>query len=163
MQHGFLGNDSSFMLDFVVCALVLVVPILVYSIWLVKFKRNFALHRLLQLLLGGILLFAVGAFEIDMRLHGGWENIINKNPDAPRLSLEQISQVRQVLYIHLIFAVSTPILWATTLLLATKRFPKPIQPGEHSRSHKLLGWLSTIDLTLTSVTGLIFYYFAFVK
>ncbi len=163
MQHGFLGNDSSFMLDFVVCALVLVVPILIYSIWLVKFKRNFALHRLIQILLGGILLVAVAAFEIDMRLHGGWENIVNKNPESPRLSAEQLSQVRQVLYIHLIFAVSTPFLWAITLFLATKRFPKPIQPGEHSGQHKLLGWLSTIDLTFTSITGLIFYYFAFMK
>ncbi len=163
MQHGFLGNDSSFMLDFVVCALVLVVPILLYSIWLVKIKRNFALHRLLQIALGGILLVAVVAFEIDMRMHGGWENIVNKNPQTPRLNAEQIAQVRQVLYIHLIFAVSTPFLWATTLWLAIKRFPKPIQPAEHSSQHKMLGWLSTIDLSLTSITGLIFYYFAFIR
>jgi hypothetical protein len=28
--------------------------------------------------------------------------------------------------------------------------------------HKTLGWLSTIDLVLTSFTGLMFYYVAFV-
>lgn len=163
MQHGFLGNDSSFMLDFVVCALALVVPILLYSLWLVKFKRNYALHRFLQLLLGGVLLVAVGAFEVDMRLHGGWENIVNKNPEAPRLTIDELSHVRQLLYIHLIFAVSTPFLWAATIYQALKKFPLPIQPSEHSGRHKLFGWLSTIDLTLTSVTGLIFYYVAFMK
>lgn len=163
MQHGFLGYDSSFMLDFVVCALVLVVPILAYSIWLVKLKRNFATHRLLQLLLGGILLVAVIAFEVDMRLHGGWEKIVNKNPESPRLTAEQLAQVSQVLSIHLIFAISTPVLWATTLFLATRKFPNPVQPGEHSSQHKLLGWLSAIDLTFTSITGLVFYYFAFMR
>ncbi|MBL4885888.1 MAG: DUF420 domain-containing protein [Planctomycetaceae bacterium] len=163
MQSGFLGNDSSFMLDFVVCALVLIVPILLYSLWLVKFKQNYALHRILQLSLGVVLLVAVGLFEIDMRLHGGWQNIINKNPEAPRLNLEQLAFVKQVLYVHLVFAVSTPFLWGTTIYLALKKFPSPIQPGEHSKRHKLLGWLSTIDLTLTSVTGLIFYYVAFMS
>jgi hypothetical protein len=28
--------------------------------------------------------------------------------------------------------------------------------------HKLLGWCSATDLALTSVTGLLFYYFAFI-
>ena len=163
MQNGFLGYDSSFMLDFVVCALVLIVPILLYSIWLVKFKQKYAQHRLIQLCLGATLFLAVGLFEIDMRLHGGWENIINKNPDAPRLNAEQLSFVKQVLYIHLIFAITTPFLWAFTTYNALKRFPTPVQPCQYSPKHKLLGWLSSIDLALTSVTGLIFYYFAFIN
>jgi hypothetical protein len=29
--------------------------------------------------------------------------------------------------------------------------------------HAVLGWISTIDITLTAITGLIFYYLAFVK
>ena len=32
MNHGFLGYRTSFMLDFVVVALVLIVPVLVYSL-----------------------------------------------------------------------------------------------------------------------------------
>ena len=41
--------------------------------------------------------------------------------------------------------------------------PNPPQPSTHSRLHKVLGWVSTLDLVLTSVTGLIFYYVAFVS
>ena len=63
---------------------------------------------------------------------------------------------------HLVFAVSTCVLWSVTLLLALKRFPNPPLPAGHSRAHKTLGWLSTVDMTLTSVTGLAFYYFAFI-
>ena len=54
-------------------------------------------------------------------------------------------------------------LWIATIVLALKRFGKNPQPGPHSRVHSLLGWASTIDITLTSVTGLLFYYMAFVR
>jgi len=162
MSSGFLGNDASFMLDVVVSALVLVVPLLAYSLYTVKIAHNFVRHRNLQLLLAGVLLVAVVAFEVDMQLHGGWEKIVNKDESSPRLGPEQLSEVRRILSIHLVFAISTPLLWAATIVLALRRFPNPPVPGPHSRLHKVLGWLSTVDLTLTSVTGLWFYYVAFV-
>jgi putative membrane protein len=68
-----------------------------------------------------------------------------------------------MLYVHLCFAVSTPFLWGATIFLALKRFPNPPVPGPHSALHKKLGWLSVIDLVMTSVTGLAFYYMAFVR
>lgn len=163
MSQGFLGFDSSLMLDVVVCALVLVVPVVIYSLYLVKVRRNYALHALVQTSLSAVLLLVVAAFEIDMRMHGGWQKIINKNPEAPRLVGEALDQVRTLLFVHLAFAITTPILWGATLILAWKHFARPPQPGTHSARHKLLGWLSTIDLVMTSVTGLVFYYFAFVR
>jgi putative membrane protein len=159
---GFLGYRTSFMLDFVVCALILIVPLLLYSLYLVKFKRQFTKHKWLQLALGIILLFAVGAFEIDLQIvHGGWENIVLKShPEEAELAAK-VAEARPYLRVHLLFAVTTPILWFTTLVLAFRRFDSPPQPGQHSRTHKTLGWLSTIDITLTAVTGLVFYYVAF--
>lgn len=160
---GFLGYHTSFMLDFVVCALVVIVPILVVSIWLVRFQRQFARHRTLQTLLCVVLLIAVGAFEVDLQLvHGGWENVVAKSFDDDALLAERISEAQPWLWLHLVFAVSTPVLWIVTIVLALKRFPSPPEPGAHSRLHRRLGWLSTIDVTLTAVTGLVFYYVAFV-
>jgi hypothetical protein len=163
MSQGFLGFDSSFMLDVVVCALVLVVPVIVVSLFVVKVRKNYALHAAIQTTLSVVLLLVVVAFEVDMRLHGGWRNIVNKNPEAPRVIDEALSQVHTMLLVHLVFAVSTPVLWITTLILAWRRFASPPQPGTHSRTHKTLGWLATLDLVLTSVTGLGFYYLAFVR
>lgn len=160
MAHGFLGYQSTFMLDFVVTALVLIVPALLASLYLVKVKRNFTAHRNLQLVLAGVLLVAVIAFEIDIRLHGGWEQIVGAR--TPTLTAEQLSSVRTTLYVHLVFAISTPLLWLVTIVLALKRMPSPPVPCAHSQLHKTLGWLSVIDLVLTSVTGLLFYYRAFV-
>ena len=161
MTDGFLGYRTSFMLDFVVVALILIVPILVYSLYVVKVQHKYVLHRNLQLLLGIILLVAVGLFEIDLQLvQGGWAKVVSKRPTP--LTAEQLNFVQTVLRVHLIFAISTPFLWAATIVLALRRMPSPPGPSPHSRLHKSLGWISTIDIVLTSVTGLIFYYFAFV-
>lgn len=161
MKDGFLGYRTSFMLDFVVSALVLIVPVLVYSLYAVKIQRRFALHRNLQVLLGIILLIAVGAFEIDLQwVQGGWGKVVDKR--EIRLTSEQLAFVHRILLVHLVFAISTPFLWLTTIVLAFRNLPSPPTPGPHSQLHKKLGWISTIDIVLTSVTGLVFYYFAFV-
>lgn len=159
MTDGFLGFRASLMLDVVVCALVLVVPLLLYSLYVVKVRRNYTLHRNLQMLLGIVLGIAVIAFEIDMRMQGGWEQIVGKR----EIASDHFEQIRKMLYVHLVFAISTPFLWTATIVLALRRFANPPLPSPHSRLHKKLGWLATIDITLTSVTGLMFYYLAFVK
>lgn len=164
MSDGFLGNDASLMLDAVVCLLVLTLPVLAYSLTAVRSRRAYRRHRTLQIALGVILLVAIAAFEIDLQLvHGGWLEVINKNPEAPRLTGDRLAEVRLVLRIHLIFAVTTPPLWIATTVLALRRFSNPPQPGSHSRLHKTLGWLSVADLVLTTLTGLGFYYAAFVR
>ena len=161
MSDGFLGFRTSLMLDVVVCALVLVVPAILTSLYLVKVKKNYTTHRNIQLTLAAILLLAVAAFEIDMQLvQGGWQEVVAKR-EVP-LNAEQLASVRTVLWIHLVFAISSPILWAVTIVLALKHIPKPPAPCPHSRLHAKLGWAATVDLVLTSVTGLWFYYVAFV-
>lgn len=163
MSNGFLGYNASFMLDVVVCALVAVVPALLFSLYLVKVKRNYLWHRNLQVALGVVLLLTVGAFEVDLQVvNDGWEPIVEKSRGAEWRNTDDYTLTRRVLWIHLVFAISTPFMWALTIVLALKRFPSPPTPGPHSVMHKKLGWISTIDITLTSVTGLAFYYLAFV-
>lgn len=160
MRDGFLGYRTSFMLDVVVCALVLLVPLLVYSIYQVKICRNYSRHKQLQILLGALLLVAVGLFEFDMRWQGGIRTILAKR-DTPLTAAQDVFFYR-LLIVHLFFAVSTVLLWSTTIVLALRKIPKPPCPCPHSPIHKLLGWLSAVDITLTSVTGLMVYYYGFV-
>lgn len=161
LRDGFLGNKASFMLDFVVVALVLIVPILLFSLYSVKVRHQYNLHRKLQLLLGLVLLVAVALFEVDLHfVQGGWKQVVAKRTEP--VTADQMAQIQTALRIHLIFAISTPLVWIITIAAALRGFANPPTPGAHSRLHKLLGWASTIDITLTSVTGLAFYYFAFV-
>ena len=164
LSNGFLGYPTTFMLDFVVCALAVVVPLLLWSLWLVKFRRRYVAHKRLQIALGIILVLAVTAFEVDVQMvHGGWENIVAKQQLSLDALTAKISSVRPYLLVHLGFAVTTPLLWIVTITLALRGFKNTPTPGTHSRIHKTLGWASTIDITMTSVTGLLFYYVAFVK
>jgi len=161
VSNGFLGYNTSFMLDVVVCALLVVVPVLLLSLWLVKVRRNYALHKTLQLVLGVTLLVAVGLFEIDMRMQGGIRAILEKR--AVPLTAEQAVFFYRLLWVHLFFSITTVILWVTTIALALKRIPCPPAPCSHSPLHKKLGWLSALDITLTAVTGLAVYYFGFMR
>lgn len=163
-RTGFLGYPTTFMLDFVVCALVLIVPVLLYSLWLVKVKRSYTIHMKLQLALGVVLLIAVASFEIDVQwVHGGWEKIVAQQPLEEAELAAKIAAVKPWLYLHLLFAVTTPFLWIATIFLALRRFGLSPVPGVHSRTHAVLGWASAVDIALTSVTGLLFYYVTFVR
>lgn len=159
MRDGFLGYPASLMLDVVVCALVVVVPTLLFSLYAVRFRRNYTLHKRLQVLLGVVLLAAVGLFEVDMQLQGGITGILAKR--SRPLSPEERAFFDGLLKVHLCFAISTVFLWGTTLTLALRRFPVPPSPCPHSPVHRVLGWLSAIDITLTSATGLMVYYYGF--
>ena len=68
----FSHGRASFMLDVVFLAMFVVVPVLALSVWLVKKRRNYRLHKLLQVTLASVLLAAVMLFEIDMRVNG-WD------------------------------------------------------------------------------------------
>jgi hypothetical protein len=175
---GFLGTRASIMLDVIFVAMAAVVPLLGWSIWQVKVRRRYALHKRIQLTLGASLAVAILLFEVDMRLLSGWRQRAEPSPyyaavesagplwDAICLKLAGMDHVPgavfRALAIHLLFAVSTAILWTGTTVRACQQFPSPPAPHQYSRVHRRLGWLAAIDLTLTSITGWAFYWLAFV-
>lgn len=152
---GFLGTRASLMLDVVFLAMFAVMPVLIASVWLVRYRRNFIWHKRLQLALAAVLGVAVTAFEIDIRLHG-WRDRAEASP------FYGDGVLFPVLYIHLFFAVSTTVLWVVVIVRALRRFPAPPLPSEHSASHIFWGRLAAIDMGMTTVTGWTFYYLAFV-
>ena len=160
MTNGFLGYKTSLMLDVVVCALAVVVPLLVFSLYQVKVRKNYLLHRNLQLLLGAVLFVAVGLFEVDLRMQGGIDAILHKREIS--LTMAQREWFYSLLWTHLVFAITTPFLWIGTIAHAMW-YLDPL-PGTDAirQRHRLLGWASAIDITLTSVTGLLVYYYGFV-
>jgi hypothetical protein len=154
---GFLGTRASLVLDILVCGMLVVDLVLAWSVYQVKFRRRYSLHKWTQLTLGAIVLAVVVLFEIDIRLHG-WEMRASgiEGGQAPAL-------VWYALYVHLVFAVSTTILWPVTIFLALRNFPNPPHPNEHSRVHIPLARTAAVDMVITSVTGWIFYWLAFVR
>ena len=156
---GFLGTRGSLMLDVVFLAMFLVVPWLGVSIWLVRFRKKYDLHKWMQIVMGAVLLLAVTAFEVDMRFFTDWEELAEGSPyfqkgtwDAVWISLA----------IHLCFAVPTPFIWIVVIVRAIRQFPSPALPSKHSPQHILWARIAAAMMTPTAITGWVFYYLAFV-
>jgi uncharacterized membrane protein YozB (DUF420 family) len=154
---GFLGTRASFMLDVLFLAMFVVVVVLAWSVYLVKYRRQYELHKWVQVVLGVVLLAAVVLFEIDVRLHG-WEERA-----AGQLGGRAPKHVWVMLWIHLIFAVTATLLWPVVIVRALRNFSNPCLPGPHSRFHIRWARIAAIVMVITAFTGCSFYYLAFVR
>lgn len=154
---GFLGTRGSLMLDVVFIAMFLVVPLLGWSIWLAK-QRRFQLHKKIQLTLATVLLLAVTAFELEMRIIG-WEARAQESPYWSGPAWDD--WVHFSLGIHLFFAIPTAFLWLIVVVRALRQFPRPPAPNQHSRSHRFWASLAAFEMCMTALTGWIFYWLAF--
>src|SRR6185503_3931210 len=71
--NGFLGTRAPLVLDLLFLAMFVVVLLLAWSVYQVKVRRRYQLHKSVQILLGVVLLAAVVVFEVDIQRHG-WED-----------------------------------------------------------------------------------------
>ena len=95
---GFLGTRGSLGMDVVVVGLLAVLPLLAWSIHVVRTRRDYATHKLLQLTIAVALLVCIVIFEIDIRLVSDWKVRARPSPWWP-------GGVLTMLGVHLIFAV----------------------------------------------------------
>lgn len=157
------------MLDVVFVAMFLVLAVMAVSIYLVRVRRQYALHKRIQVTLGLVLLLTVAAFEVDMQWLTEWEvrakasphfvqDYSAKTPAAAKWG----SVVGRSLLVHLSFAVPTFVIWIITIVQALRKFPVPPCPAPYSQRHKFWGWLAAAGMAMTSLTGWVFYYLAFV-
>ncbi|MFM9057828.1 MAG: DUF420 domain-containing protein [Planctomycetaceae bacterium] len=151
---GFLGTRASAGMDLVLVGLLALMPVLAWSIALVR-RGRYAAHKALQVFIVAALAVAIVVFEIDIRLMSDWKARAAASPWWP-------AGVLAALGIHLVFATTTFGLLAWVTWGAFTRFPRPPVPGPHGPRHRRLGWLAAIDLACTAVTGCIFYWLAFV-
>ena len=158
-MNGFLGNRASLMLDVVFLAMFVIVPVLGWSIYLVRVKRKYQLHKRIQMGLALLLLFAVTLFELEMRFFG-WRHRAEASPYYD--SDLSVGLVNWTLWVHLLFAISTFLLWTYVVVQAMRKSPMPPADVDVVRKHRFWGKLAAVDMGLTAVTGCTFYYLAFV-
>jgi uncharacterized membrane protein YozB (DUF420 family) len=154
---GFLGTRASLVLDLLFLAMFVVVVVLAWSIYQVKYRRRFKLHKWVQIVLGVVLLIAVAVFELDIRTHG-WESRAASQVDG-----RPAPEVYYALYVHLVFAILSVVLWPLVIVRALRNYPNPPRPALHSAWHIRWGWFAAVSMLLTSVTGWVFYWLAFVR
>lgn len=156
-QNGFLPTRGSFMLDFVVVAMFAVLAIMSISIGLARFRQQYQLHKLIQLVLGIVLLVTIVAFEVDLRfITKNWRELAEPSPYLAN------GWVDRLLWLHLCFAIPTPLLWAWVIVQAMRKFDCPPKPNAYSPRHKLLARIAALLMIATAFTGWAFYAVAFV-
>jgi uncharacterized membrane protein YozB (DUF420 family) len=162
---GFLPWRGSLMLDVVFLAMFLVIPVMAWSIRQAKAGR-YALHKRVQLGLGVVLLVAVTCFELDMQLFTDWRVRAagwDERPGSPYYDpVSDSGIVVYALWVHLVFAVSTAVLWIYVIVQGVRKFPSPPQPGPYSPTHVRWARIAAWDMFLTALTGWMSYYLAFI-
>ena len=158
---GFLGARGSLMLDIVVSAMLVVLVVMAVSIWQVKYRQRYELHKRIQLTLAFVLLVVIVGFEIDVQYVSQWEHRATASPYFDQDN-SWSCPAGMGLVIHLMFAVPTLVLWVAVIYQAWQHFPNPAAPNEHSFTHRRRARLAAFGMTMTAVTGWVFYWLAFV-
>ena len=154
---GFLsgvGSRASLGMDVVLVGLLALLPVLAWSVQEAR-RGRFLTHKRLQLFIVTALAIAIVIFELDVRIFSDWKLRARPSPYWP-------AGVLWALGVHLVFAISTFVLWTWVVWEALLRFPRPPVPGTHGPRHRRMARLAALDLLLTAVTGMIFYWLAFV-
>ncbi len=159
--EGFLPWRASLMVDVVVVAMAAVLAVMGWSILQVKHHRRYLLHKRVQVTLGVVLAVTVTLFEIDIQFLSLWRPRAEASPYYSSVATEGL--VNWSLYLHLIFAVSSAVLWIYVIVQGLRKFPNPPAPCPYSRTHIFWARLAAIDMTMTTLTGWLFYYLAFVS
>jgi putative membrane protein len=141
-------------MDVVLVGLLATLPVLAWSVAAVR-AGHYRLHKTLQLTIVAALLAAIVVFEIDIRLVSDWRIRAAASPYWP-------AGVLWSLGIHLIFAISTLVLLVWVVWEAVRLFPTPPTPNHHGPRHRRMARLAALDLLATAVTGVFFYWLAFV-
>ncbi len=147
-------SRASWVMDLTAIALAGVVIALGVSIYLSRARYKYSAHRTIQIVLSVLLAIVIILFEIDVRTDD-WQ--LRAMP-SPYFN----TWLFPVLYVHLAFSISTSILWVMTLINGLKSIPVPPRPTKDSSRHKLLGWLSTLGMLGTALTGWAFYWLGFI-
>jgi len=154
-RHGFLGSRADGVIDLLVVSLVAVLVVLAHSLGRAR-SGAFRTHRALQLGIVVIVALELVAFELDIRLRGGWSAL------ASGSSLAGTGILKMVLAVHLVFAISTVVLWGWLTFASLRHFSRHDLPGGFSRWHRLWGRVAAIDLNLTCVTAVAVYIVFFI-
>ncbi|MFK7873286.1 MAG: DUF420 domain-containing protein [Oligoflexales bacterium] len=141
-------SRASFIFDFIIIAIISIIPLMIFSIHQARMGRHDR-HASLQKLVSFLLFGAVLLFEVDMRIWG-WRHLAQPSPFYE-------TWLFPALYCHMSCSIATIVLWSLTLWRVRKKDPR-VFPESHRRIAKS----SFYGLCLTTITGLLFYWLAFV-
>lgn len=127
------GARWDVLMDIVVVSMVIILPLLWYSVKKVKHDHNYKLHKNIQLTMFTILFFVVLLFEYDMKQNGGIFAMVRGS------AYEGTFFLNFMIYFHTFLSITTSLIWLILIPVSLKKFGKNPRPGKFSKTHKLWG------------------------
>jgi len=143
-QTGFLGTVAPLYMD-IITLYFGVLPFLMGSAIYMAMKKKHALHKRMNLSIYIVTLLIVVFFEVGVRLSGGFAYFMQE-------SNAQYAFLFTFLLFHILVAFVSVVAYS---LLIYKTVTK-------LQNHKKFGQLVYLGMTITSISGVMIYYFLFI-
>ncbi len=153
---GFLDTRADILIDIVTLSFIVILPVLIWSWRSARVRKNYVLHRNIQLTLAATLFVVVGIFEYDLHQSGG---IFEMTKDS---SYADTTLLLATIYIHGLFSISATLIWVLLILVSLRRFGNPPSPGSFSSLHRAWGIAGMVTMMGAGLTAPPLYYFGFV-
>ncbi len=149
-EAGFLGTNAPMYMDIITLYFTLL-PLLMGSAIYMAIKKRYTLHKRMQTMIYIATLLIVALFEVGVRFSGGFDFFMkHSNADYTYMIV--------FLIVHVIVAIVSVVLYSVLIYNALK----DSNIGVEYLSHKKLGIIVYIGMTLTSIMGALIYYYLFV-
>lgn len=152
---GILGTRADILIDIVMLSFIIILPILIVSWRTARVKKDYALHRKIQITLGATLAVVVAIFEYDLSTSGGIFELTKGG------AYEGTAVLLWTIYIHTLFAVAAAVIWVGLIIFSIFKFENPPQPNAFSKTHRFWGRAGMITMIGAGVTAPPLYYFGF--
>lgn len=149
-EAGFLGTNAPMYMDIITLYFTLL-PLLMGSAIYMAIKKRYTLHKRMQTMIYIATLLIVALFEVGVRFSGGFDFFM-KHSNA------DYTYMIGFLIVHVIVAIVSVVLYSVLIYNALK----DSNIGVEYLSHKKLGIIVYIGMTLTSIMGALIYYYLFV-
>jgi len=150
-ELGFFDTKAPLYMDIITLYFALL-PFFMGSAIFMAIKKRYEAHYRMQILIFIITLVIVGIFEVGVRVSGGF-NAFMQQSNADYLSMIIF------LVFHILVAFASVVLYSILIYSSFKQFRLKSEPLV--KSHKKLGIVVFSGMSLTSVSGVMIYYFLF--
>lgn len=151
---GFLGTRASLLADIAYIIMLLLIPAISWSLELLVLRKNYLLHKKVQLFLTGAFLVATALFCVDFFVYG-WEH----RTAEPEGMIPRITYM--TLTIHLVFWAVTALIWMLLLVQSLRKIPNPPEPCDFGPTYIYWLIMLILQLFLATLTGWEFYMLAY--
>ena len=150
-EIGFLGTKALMYMDIITIYFALLPLLLACAVYMAV-KKRYKLHYKMQVSIFVITLIVVAIFEVGVRISGGFSAFMEQ-------SNANYSYMLIFLVIHVLVAVLSVVLYSTLIYSSIQQYIFKQEPL--ASNHKKMGQVVFFGMSITSIMGILIYYFLF--